>query len=221
MVALLARMGQREWAIVAIVLALLLGAMWYFFVTQPLQGRVPQVQAEVDQLTIERDRGRAAQRALPQLRETIARLDAERQQFLRELPPTEQLGRVLSSLAQQARESGVLLKTLNRGPGDAQVPNVRSTNIAMQVESPFSELYVFLKRLEDLQRFSTVSGLNLALGNEKTTNPAINTSLTMTVYTYTGTGEGQAAPQQGTPAGQNPPPGGAPAQSQPPAGGTR
>lgn len=217
MVALLARMGQREWAIVAIVAAVLLGLMWYFLVTQPLQGRIPEIQAEVDRLTTERDRGRAAQRALPQLRETIARLDAERQQFLRELPPTEQLGRVLSALAQTARESGVVLRTLSRGAGDNQgVANVRATNLAMQVESPFPELYVFLRNLEGFQRFATVSGLNLTLGGggpaatvAQATNPTINTSLTMTVYTYTGQAQ---PPQGGQPAqpGQPGQPGGRP-----------
>lgn len=203
MVALLARMGQREWAIVAMVAALLLGMLWYFFITQPLQGRIPELQAEIDRLTIERDRGRAAQRALPQLRETIARLEAERQQFLRELPPTEQLGRVLAGLAQTARESGVVLRALNRSPGDNQgVANVRATNLALQVESPFPELYVFLRNLEAFQRFATISGLNLSLGGAggasaaDPTNPTINTSLTMTVYTYTG-----QAQQGGQPSG--------------------
>ena len=201
MVALLARMGQREWAIVSIVAALLLGMMWYFLVTQPLQNRIPEIQAEVDQLTGERDKGRAAQAALPQLRATIAQLDAERQAFLRELPPTEQIGQVLSLLAQKARESGVVLKTLNRTPAaTSDVPNVRSTNLAVAVESPFPELYVFLKQLEGLQRFSTISGLNLALGTAQTANPPINTSLTMTVYTYTGQGSG--VQPQGTQPGQ-------------------
>ena len=207
MVALLAKMSQREWALLAIAAALLLGIMWYFLVTQPLQGRIPELQAEVDRLTVERDRGRAAQRALPQLREAIARLDAERQQFLRELPPTEQLGRVLSSLAQTARESGVVLRTLNRSPGDNQgVANVRATNLALQVESPFPELYVFLRNLEGLQRFATVSGLNLTLSesgpaaNEaQAANPIINTSLTMTVYTYTGPDRTAQNPQPGGP----------------------
>jgi type IV pilus assembly protein PilO len=200
-------MSQREWALLAIAAALLLGIMWYFLVTQPLQGRIPELQAEVDRLTVERDRGRAAQRALPQLREAIARLDAERQQFLRELPPTEQLGRVLSSLAQTARESGVVLRTLNRSPGDNQgVANVRATNLALQVESPFPELYVFLRNLEGLQRFATVSGLNLTLSesgpaaNEaQAANPIINTSLTMTVYTYTGPDRTAQNPQPGGP----------------------
>ncbi|GEM85729.1 type 4a pilus biogenesis protein PilO [Meiothermus granaticius] len=211
MVALLARMGQREWAIVSIVVALLLGLLWYFFVTQPLQNRIPDLEANIQQLQSERDKGRAAQAALPQLRATIAQLEAERQAFLRELPPTEQIGQVLSLLAQRARESGVVLKTLNRTPGGpSDVANVRSTNLAITVESPFPELYVFLKQLENLQRFSTISGLNLALGGDQTANPPINTSLTMTVYTYTGQGsEAQPAvqgqPTQGQP-GQAPNP---------------
>lgn len=206
MVALLARMGQREWAIVSVVVALLLGLLWYFFVTQPLQNRIPDLEATIQQLESERDKGRAAQAALPQLRATIAQLEAERQAFLRELPPTEQIGQVLSLLAQRARESGVVLKTLNRSPGGtSDVPNVRSTNLALTVESPFPELYVFLKQLESLQRFSTISGLNLALGSAQTANPPINTSLTMTVYTYTGQGSGVQPAVQGQQSSQGQP----------------
>jgi type IV pilus assembly protein PilO len=91
------------------------------------------------------------------------------------------------------------------------VANVRATNLALQVESPFPELYVFLRNLENLQRFATVSGLNLTLGAggpaetvAQANNPTINTSLTMTVFTFTG----QAQPA--TPAGQPGQPGGRP-----------
>lgn len=205
MVALLARMGQREWAIIAIVLAILLAVGWYFSFTQPLQNSIPAVESKITELTSDRDKGRAAQRALPVLRSTIADLESQQQAFLRELPPSEQLGRVFTDLAQEANESGVTIKSINRGSGDSQgVTNVRATSLALQIESPFAGLYRFLQRLEKFQRFATVSGLTLTLGSEATSNPQINTSLTMTVYTYTGPGSGiQAAPTDQT--GQTPP----------------
>lgn len=191
MVALLAKLGQREWAIIAIVLALLLAMAWYFSFTQPLQNSVPDIESTITQLTADRDKGRAAQAALPTLRATIGDLEGQQQAFLRELPPSEQLGRVLTDLAQQANESGVVIKSVSRGNGDSQgVPNVRATGLSLQIESPWAGLYRFLQRLEKFQRFATVSGLTLTLGGEQTANPKINTSLTMTVYTYTGQGSG-------------------------------
>ena len=217
----LAKLGQREWAIIVMVLALLLGAAWYFTITTSLQNQIPGIESEISTLEQERDRGLAARRALPQLRALITQLEGERQQFLRELPPSEQLGRVLTEITQQARESGVRLRQFNRSGGDSGgVANVRATNIALQFDARYTEFFAFLDRLEGLRRFATTSGLNLTLGGGPAApggvpsvgsenDPAIGTSLTMTVYTYTGDtanaqpAEGQTTPQGGTPpAGQ-------------------
>lgn len=206
MLASLNRMGQREWSIIAIVLSLLLGFLWWNFVVKPMQGSIGTVRGEVDQLTVERDRGRAAQAALPQLREAISQLEAQRQQFLRELPPQERLGDVLRSITQKAVDNGVNVKNLNRSNAQSEVAGVRSTNLSLQIESPFGPMYTFLKDLEQLQRFTTISGLNLAIGSdrESSQNPPINTSLTMTVYTFSGEGLVTPAPQGQS--GENPPP---------------
>ncbi len=205
---MLARLGQREWAIIAIVAALLVGALLYYLMVRPLKQQIPLLNDEISELTIERDRGRAAQRALPQLRAAIAQLEAERQEFLRQLPPQEQLNQVFALLSQRAKENGVVLKNFKRSMSASNVPSVWSTNIALQVESPFSELYGFLKRLESLQRFSTISGLTLTVGSDANSNlnPSLTTSLTMTVFTYKEaepqTPQGSATP--GKTSGQTP-----------------
>jgi type IV pilus assembly protein PilO len=203
MLASLNRLGQREWSIIAIVLSLLLGFMWWNFIVKPMQGSIATVRGEVDRLTVERDRGRAAQAALPQLRDAISKLEAQRQEFLRELPPQERLGEVLRSITQKAVDNGVSVKNLSRSNAQSEVAGVRSTNLSLQIESPFGPTYRFLKDLEQLQRFTTVSGLNLAIGSDKEVgrNPPINTSLTMTVYTFSGEGLGAVAQGQ---TGQNP-----------------
>jgi type IV pilus assembly protein PilO len=191
----LARLGQREWAIIVIVISVLLGIGLYIFLIQPMQSQIATLQSQIAELSVQRDRGRAAERALPQLRATIVDLELQRQRFLRELPPQEDLSQVLTLLTQLARRSGVTLKSIGRTTGGSEVAGVRTINLAMQVESPFPELFTFLKQLENLQRFATISGLNLTVGAESS-NPAINSSMTMTVYVYTGQ---STAPQGGQP----------------------
>ncbi|MDX2006427.1 MAG: type 4a pilus biogenesis protein PilO [Meiothermus sp.] len=215
----LAKLGQREWAIIVMVLALVLGAAWYFTITTSLQNQIPGIESEISQLESERERGLAARRALPQLRAAIAQYEAERQEFMRELPPTEQLGRVLTEITQQARESGVRLRQFNRSGGDSGgVTNVRATNIALQFDARYAELFAFLERIEQLRRFATTSGLNLTLGGGPTSqvgalineqDPPIGTSLTMTVYTYTGD-TASAQPTDGQPPAGQPATGGQP-----------
>lgn len=189
---MLARLGQREWAIIIILASFLLAAGLFFFLIQPMRSEIGLLRGQIAELSVQRDRGLAAQRALPQLRATILDLELQRQRFLRELPPQEDLSQVLTLLTQLARRSGVTLKTIGRTTGGSEVAGVRTINLAMQVESPFPELFTFLKQLENLQRFATVAGLNLTVGAESS-NPTINSSMTMTVYVYTG----QAAAPQG------------------------
>ncbi|RIH83995.1 Pilus assembly protein, PilO [Calidithermus terrae] len=189
---MLARFGQREWAIIIILASFLLALGLYFFLVQPMRSEIGLLRSQIAELSVQRDRGRAAERALPQLRATILDLELQRQRFFRELPPQEDLSQVLTLLTQLARRSGVTLKTIGRTTGGSEVAGVRTINLAMQVESPFPELFTFLKQLENLQRFATVAGLNLTVGAESS-NPTINSSMTMTVYVYTG----QAAAPQG------------------------
>ncbi len=178
----LRNLGQREWALLSIVLVVLLGLAWYYLLITPMEQEIAQVQEEVDRLTLERNRGLQAQRALPELRAALAQLQAERAAFLRALPQEERLYAVLNELAQEALRSRVVLKSLARSPSSAPVPEVRAVNLALQLEAPFPETYTFLKRLEALSRFSTLSGLNLSIGGQGQPSPNLNTSLTLTLY---------------------------------------
>lgn len=164
------------------VLTALVALLWYFFGIQPLRDQTAQVRAEIQNLIPERDRGRQAQRALPQLRALIADLQAQRLAFLRALPQEERLGEVLDELLGEARRSGVQILSFNRSPTQAPTPEVRAVNLALTFEAPFPETYAFLKRLEALSRFTTLSGLNMNVKNAEGPNPILSTGLTLTLY---------------------------------------
>lgn len=187
---MLARLGQREWALLAMVLTLVVGLLWYFYGIVPLRQETEAVRQEINALIPERDKGRRAQRALPELRATIANLQAERQAFLRALPKEERLAQVLSEILGEATRSGVTVRSFTRSPTSAPVPEVRAVNLALSLEAPFPETFAYLRRLEGLSRFSSISGLNLSVQGQDL-NPRLSTSLTLTLYMLAKDLEGQ------------------------------
>lgn len=192
----LARLGQREWALIAIALTLAVALLWYFLLIVPLRQETELVRQEITTLIPERDRGRQAQRALPELRAAIAQLQAERQAFLRALPREERLAQVLSEILGEAVRSGVTVRSFTRSPTSAPVPEVRAVNLALSLEAPFGETYTYLRRLEGLSRFSSLSGLNLSVQGQDL-DPTLSTSLTLTLYMLAKDLEAQAQPGQG------------------------
>lgn len=182
----LSRLGQREWSLIAIVVLALVAALWYTSFISPMQTRITEVQAEVDDLSTQRDIGRRVQAGLPEIRRTVAQLEIQRQDFLRRLPTEEQLTSILNSLSSRARDTGVEIRSLTRAPitGGVGIENVGGVNIALQLEAPFAEMFSFIRQLEGLQRFSTISGLSFNLSNNSTeVSPLLNVSMTITFYT--------------------------------------
>nr|WP_277621057.1 type 4a pilus biogenesis protein PilO [Thermus arciformis] len=162
-------------------LTAVVGLLWYYLGIAPLRQEIGAVRQEIETLIPQRDRGRQAQRALPELRAAIAQLQAERQAFLRALPKEERLAEVLSEILGEAARSGVTVRSFTRSPTTAPVPEVRAVNLALSLEGPFPETYAYLRRLEGLSRFSSLSGLNLSVQGQEA-NPLLSTSLTLTLY---------------------------------------
>ena len=183
---MLAKIGQRETAIIVIVLSLFATGLWYFTWYQGAQARIDNLENEISSLKMQKQRGLAARKALPQLEATIRDYEAQIADFLKALPPREEFASVLRSLSDRAKATGVTLRSISRALADSPVEDVRAINVTLSLESPFPELFVYLKRLESMRRFSTIDGLAMTLGNRESANPVLNTNMTMTVYVYEG-----------------------------------
>jgi len=183
---MLAKLGQREIAIIVIILTLIAGATWYFTWYSGAQHKIEQLQGEIDRLEAERNRGLAAKRALPQLEATIADYEAQIAEFLKALPPREKFASVLQSLADRANATGVTMRSITRSPSESKVQDVRAVKVSLSLESPFPELFVFLKKLESMKRFSTIDGLAMSISEANSMNPLLSTNMNMTFYVYEG-----------------------------------
>ncbi len=182
----LSKLDSRTLAIAVIALFLLLGILWYYFWQKPTQARIAQIEHEIHRLEIERNKGLAAKRRLPQLRERIAALEKEIQGFLAALPEEEKFYEVLDLLSQNAKETGVTLSSLTRSPTQSEIAEVASVDVGLRMEAPFPELYAYLKRLESLKRYSSINGVNLTVAEQNALNPRIGASLTVRFYVYRG-----------------------------------
>lgn len=183
---MLARFGQREIAILVIVLSLLGAGLWYTGWYRNAQTRIQQLNDEISQLETQKQLGLAARRAQPQLEATIRQYETQIAEFLRALPPREEFASVLNALSDRAKATGVTIRSIARSPAGSPVEDVRAINVTLSLESPFPELYVFLGKLESLRRFSTIDGLAMSLGETESINPELSANLTMTIYVYEG-----------------------------------
>lgn len=194
--------------------------MWYFLRFGPRQQEITLLQGDLEATRANAERYRAAQRALPELRETVARLEVEQDQFLRALPATAQFGRVLDEVRRNVSAAGAELTTFNVQAGTVGgLPGgVRPITLNLGLSGRFAQVFGALRALETQNRFTTVGGLGLQLPQADALDPTLEGTLNLTVYTFDQTqaggapeapGAAPAAPADTGPAASTPAAGGA------------
>ncbi|GAA5533298.1 type 4a pilus biogenesis protein PilO [Deinococcus aluminii] len=195
------KLAPRSLFLAVLAGCLLLLLVWYFLHFQARQQEIIQVQGDLDTTRMNAERYRAAQRNLPELRATTARLEVERDQFLRALPATAQFGTVLDEMRRNVIAAGAKMTTftVQGGTGSGLPGGVRPINLSLGVSGQFAQVFRALRSIETMNRFTTVSGVNLQLPQANTYNPALEGTLNLTVYTFDQTagsaGTGNAAPE--------------------------
>lgn len=204
----LSGLAPRTLFLLALAGSALLLMAWYFGRYQTRVQEITLLESELETTRLTADRYRAAQRALPELRETVARLRVERDQFLRALPPTAQFGTVLDEVRRNVLAAGAELSTftVQSGPGEGLPGGVRPIGLNLGVQGQYAEVFRALRSLETMNRFTTVGGVGLQMPAATSFNPSLEGTLNLTVYTYDpsaaapGTGAAEAPEAPATPA---------------------
>lgn len=184
----LPKLSQRNGALLVLLVTLIVASLWYFLGISPLRDQIFSLQLQVDTLTQQRDTGLRVRAGLPQVQGEVAQLEAQRAAFFQRLPTQEQLATLLNSLVAEAARARIRISSFNRTPASqaTESENVRSVNLAMEVEGPFPEIFAYLQRLEGMQRFSTLSNLILGqstdLTNPNGVNGQVTASFTLTFF---------------------------------------
>lgn len=211
----LSKLKQRDIALIAIVLTVLLLITWYFFMYQKVQDDIQAKTIELEGIQKEYKDAQSAVASLPTLRQTVAELDVQQVAYLRRLPKAADLAKVLEELSNNITASNASLLSIGQTSGGttpvgSTIPaGVQPININLAVSGKFDAIYRVLQSVEKMQRFTTLNTLDLTMATPESFDPALNARLTITVYTFDVAAAAPAAgvtPNAATPATPATPP---------------
>ena len=183
----LKKLRQRDITIIIGVITLLLGVLWWFYMFQPSKARVAELDTQIVALNEEIDIGERAKANLPQLEEQLAQAQADKAEFLRQLPRASEVSSLIETLRQTASTQGVVLTSLNQGAvTDGVIQDIRSIDFSLATSAPYLPTMAFLDTLEGLKRFTKVRQVGLSKTDEGIDNPILDANFDFSVYVYTG-----------------------------------
>lgn len=189
----LRNLRQRDVAIIAIVISLIVALIWYFYMYRPTQNKIAGLQSDITQIETQIQRGEQARRNLPNLRAAVAQLEQDRRDFLAQLPKQSDISGLIDQLRASAGKSGVTVNSFSQGGASSHVQDVRAIGFNIATTGDFVQTMDFLGKLESLQRFTKIHQISLSAHGNNTSNPDLGASYGFTVYVYTGKDPGGAA----------------------------
>lgn len=186
----LRNLRQRDIAIILIVLTVIAGVLWYFYMYQPSQERVAELESEIVRLETEIRRGEDARRNLPDLRLAVALLEEERRVFLSQLPTESEVAGLIDALRTSAEAAGVRINGFGQSTAQSDVQQVRAIGFNVATDGTFFDSMGFIDSLENLQRFTKLNSVGLSVSDEAV-DPLLNTSVGFTIYVFTGADPGE------------------------------
>jgi type IV pilus assembly protein PilO len=183
----LRKLKQRDITIIVLVVTVLLGLAWYFYMFRPTQDRIATLELENTDLQAKIDVGETAKANLPLLEATLVEELAKKAEFLAQLPTESEVADLIATLRQSALDSQVALTSISQGgAGSDAVQDIRSISFNIATTGDFAQTMTFLDTLENLQRFTKVSQVGFSPEGEGVENPGLNTTFDFDVYVYTG-----------------------------------
>jgi Tfp pilus assembly protein PilO len=194
----LKKLRQRDITIIIAVVTLLLGVLWWFYMFQPSRARVAELEVKITDLNAQIDVGETAKRNLPQLEEQLAQAQADKAEFLRQLPRASEVSGLIETLRQTAAKQGVTLISLNQGSvAEGVIQDIRSIDFSLATSASYIPTMDFLNTLEGLKRFTKVRQVSLSKADEGIDNPILDSNFDFSVYVYTGGETAETAPETG------------------------
>ncbi|AIZ44641.1 pilus assembly protein PilO [Deinococcus radiopugnans] len=181
------KLSPRNLFLIVLAVCLMVLALWFVLRFQPRQQQITDLQGQLEPLQTRVTVMRSASQGLPALRERVAELRTDQQEFLTALPSAANFGSVLDELRRTTAATGATLNTFTvQGGGAAPgLPGgVRPIGLSVGVTGKFAQMFETLRALETAGRFTTVSNVALQLPAATSFDPELEGTLGLTVYTF-------------------------------------
>ena len=176
-------MPASRQALVFLVVAGLLYAVFYFFLYTDLQAEIDQKSSERRSLQAEVESGKVTAERLPEFRREVERKEAQLQALSRILPSTKEVDDLLRKVQQLATESS--LNVLRFKPEATQPREFYAAwPISLELDGNYHNLAYFFDRLSKLSRIVNVSNLKINSNSNPTVFSTIRATCTATTFVF-------------------------------------
>ena len=183
----LSSLRQRDIALIVIVLTILLGVAWFYYMYRPAGERIDALEIQIDQLNTDIGTGERARDNIEALRAELERSQVARSEFLAELPRESEVAGLLNQLRLGADIAEVQFESINQSGGAGeQIQDVRPIGFSVSTQGEYPQTMNFLDILESLQRFTKIRQVGLNVEDEGIDSPNLSATYDFTVYVYTG-----------------------------------
>lgn len=189
--------------IILVVIALLIYAPFWHFVTSEIRAETQEINNQVDQLTAKNQEGELAVEHIAEFRSLYASKSMEYDELKVLLPEQREITNVLQGLQDTASQSRLIVSRFSPRD-DVMQDSMMAKPVEIEVDSNFNNLRAFFDKMAKLQRIVSVTDFKLNQLDKQSSDRTLHAQFLLTAY--------YAAPENlnvPVPPGQVPP--GAPA----------
>ena len=184
----LAKMPAAARGAIIGVVALLLGAGYFFFMYEDSSALQDQLQAQEMELQRKLSEVRSIAANIDEFEAEIAQLELKLQEVLRQLPNEREIEVVLTDISNLGKTAGIEIKDFSRLPEVghgfyAEVP------IELEIEGEFHQIARFFDLLAGLPRIVNMGSINVRVAHDSLDGTLLKVSGTATTFRFVGKGE--------------------------------
>ena len=166
--------------LLVVVAGLLYASVWYF-VTGPTREEVAQLSEQVTQLRAKNEAARIATQRINEFRALYASKSAEYEELKVLLPEQREITNVLQGLQENAKDSRMIVMRFSPRD-DTQKDSIMAKPVEVEVDSNFTNVRAFFEKMAKLPRIVSISDFKINQLEKQTAEKTLHAQFLLTAY---------------------------------------
>lgn len=178
------RLKNMKWhfqlILLVVVAGLLYATVWYF-VTSPTREEVAQLSDQVTQLKAKNEAARIATQRINEFRALYASKAAEYEELKVLLPEQREITNVLQGLQDNAKDSRLIVMRFSPRD-DTQRDSIMAKPVEIEVDSNFTNVRAFFEKMAKLPRIVSISDFKINQLEKQSAEKTLHAQFLLTAY---------------------------------------